>query len=518
MNYPVWDVPFGSQWLIAAVAVVHVFIAHFAIGGGLFMVLLERRAHRHDDRQLALWLKSHSRFFLLLTLVSGALTGVGIWFTVGLVSPEATSSLIHTFVWAWAIEWVFFIVEIFALLVYYYTWGLVDPHTHRLVGWIYFAAAYMSLVVINGILTFQLTPGNWIATGSFWSGFLNPGALPSLALRSLIALMLAGVYALLTASFTGEELLKEEIVSFASHWVWVPSLLVPPAAIWYFHTVPQAHRGIFHLNRFVQHFTWLAAASCAALALLSLSLAYLKPFRLNRAVALTAMVLAFCLFGSLEWIREDLRKPYLINGYVYANQIPLRQEAHIKKEGLLASALFVSDKVVTPENRVKLGGEIFRISCGLCHRPFRGFNALAPKFAGLEETYAVKLVKSPEIMRGGMPPFLGTTEEAATLAAYLYSRGQVPAKSDAPAEIWRRRCGWCHTIAGEMHPLVENIHGMTVPEIEEMVKNLDSIGDTMPEWTGSEEELKALSSYIGKEAAASYAKVQEPPEAPEKKK
>jgi len=43
--------------------------------------------------------------------VVGAVTGVGIWFTIGLIAPEATSNLIHTFVWVWAIEWVFFLVE-----------------------------------------------------------------------------------------------------------------------------------------------------------------------------------------------------------------------------------------------------------------------------------------------------------------------------------------------------------------------------------------------------------------------
>ncbi len=95
------------------------------------------------------WLKRHTKFFVLLTLVFGAVTGVGIWFTIGLISPEATSNLIHIFVWAWAIEWVFFLVEILSILVYAYTWdtlpkavsparglgllhrGLPEPGGHR---------------------------------------------------------------------------------------------------------------------------------------------------------------------------------------------------------------------------------------------------------------------------------------------------------------------------------------------------------------------------------------------------
>ena len=43
MNYPIWDVPLISGGIvIAIVAIVHVFISHFAVGGGLYLVLTER--------------------------------------------------------------------------------------------------------------------------------------------------------------------------------------------------------------------------------------------------------------------------------------------------------------------------------------------------------------------------------------------------------------------------------------------------------------------------------------------
>ena len=130
MNYPLWQIGFPGALLIACVAVVHVFISHFAVGGGAYLVLLERKANKSNDSGLLAYVRSHSKFFALLTLVSGALTGVAIWFTIGLISPEATSSLIHTFVWGWAIEWVFFFVEITAALVYaYHGIGSTAPRT-----------------------------------------------------------------------------------------------------------------------------------------------------------------------------------------------------------------------------------------------------------------------------------------------------------------------------------------------------------------------------------------------------
>ncbi|MCU0254978.1 MAG: cytochrome C, partial [Acidobacteria bacterium] len=111
MNYPIWDLQ-GSGLLIAIVSIVHVFVSHFAVGGGLFLVLAERKARRENDPALLGFVRYLSRFFILLTLVFGAITGVGIWFAITLVSPWATASLINTFVWGWAIEWTFFLTEI----------------------------------------------------------------------------------------------------------------------------------------------------------------------------------------------------------------------------------------------------------------------------------------------------------------------------------------------------------------------------------------------------------------------
>jgi len=52
MNYPSWQIGIPGGLLIALVAVVHVFISHFAVGGGAYLVLLERKANRADDRDL----------------------------------------------------------------------------------------------------------------------------------------------------------------------------------------------------------------------------------------------------------------------------------------------------------------------------------------------------------------------------------------------------------------------------------------------------------------------------------
>ena len=104
------------------------------------------------------------------------------------------------------------LLEITAALLYYYGWDKLPAKLHEWYGWIYFIAAYLSLVVINGIVAFMLTSGKWVETHQFWSGFFNPTYFPSLLFRSAICFALAGIYALITASILKDAELKARIV------------------------------------------------------------------------------------------------------------------------------------------------------------------------------------------------------------------------------------------------------------------------------------------------------------------
>jgi cytochrome bd-type quinol oxidase subunit 1 len=111
-------------------ASLHVFISHFAIGGGAFLAFTEHLAYKRDDQRLYDWIKTHAKFFLLITTVLGTVTGVGIWWAIGLVSPNGTSLLLQNFSLFWAAEWVLFLVELVTFFVWYYTMG----RTYKLPG------------------------------------------------------------------------------------------------------------------------------------------------------------------------------------------------------------------------------------------------------------------------------------------------------------------------------------------------------------------------------------------------
>ena len=69
MELPVWHfVGIGSGLIIGIVSVLHVFVAQFAVGGGIYLVWMERRAYRDGAPEILQWLERHTHFFLLLTI------------------------------------------------------------------------------------------------------------------------------------------------------------------------------------------------------------------------------------------------------------------------------------------------------------------------------------------------------------------------------------------------------------------------------------------------------------------
>jgi mono/diheme cytochrome c family protein len=493
MNFPVWELELGGGLLIAVVAVLHVYVSHFAIGGGLFLVLTEHYMYRTEDKHLKSYLVLHSKFFALVTLVFGALTGVGIWFTIGLVSPDATASLIHLFVWGWAIEWVFFFVEIAAAIVYYSTWDRVTRRVHLAVGWVYFGAAFLSLVVINGILSFMLTPGQWTETQSFWDAFFNPTYLPSLVARTAFCVGLAGVYALITSVFVKHATTRRRLVRYAGVWALVGTIAAAPALYWYHGLLPA---GAAELIAGAMPKAALAGQILVwggpVLALwLLVAIIFPKNFGLGSAVSCALVALA--LFGASEWIRESVRKPFVIYDYMYASGMRVADaDGLADRGGLLASALWTEHRQA--EANVATGKDVFRVACRSCHT-LDGYRGLRDRLRGLDASFIGELITRLEWLRGRMPRFPGNDIEREALAQYLAGEaGEDWAFVDGE-EVFDKRCGVCHTKDGHQ-PLYESLAGNSLEEIAELLPMLGEMTDAMPPWSGTSEEAGMLGEFI----------------------
>jgi len=575
MNYPVWDIP-ASGLLIALVATTHVFVSHFAVGGGLYLVLTERRARLAGDGPLLDYLKRLSRFFILLTLVFGAITGVGIWFTIGLVHPQATSSLINTFVWAWAIEWTFFITEIAAATVYYCGWDRLSARAHLAVGWIYFASAWLSLVAINGILTYMLTPGAWIETRGFWDGFLNPTYWPGVVARTFAAVGLAGLYAIWTAAWLKDTDLKARVARNAA-WFWVlpMAVAIPLSLAWYLGAaggagVPVAEifgakdAGVGSLLGAVfgraaatgypiaQRAAWWVVVSVAALTVLTIVLAAARSRTYGRPLAGALMLVGFVAMAGSEWVREDLRKPWVLGQYMFVNSVrvpppegtPQPPAAFVERFGqdrftldaLNASGVMNASAWVrpTPENLLgpdaysaraeHQGRELFRVECSACHT-IDGYLAIRPLVRGpsaealdgviarlaqpVDASGAAAAWNTPHVRvrtwrDRRMPPFAGTADERGLLAGYLALLGgaspgslRPPQQGGAPSDVgkayYESNCAACHSPDG-LAPF--DAKGRKAAEFLEMLGRLPEINDMMPPFGGTDEERTALAEYL----------------------
>jgi cytochrome bd-type quinol oxidase subunit 1 len=424
-------------------------------------VLAETKARREKRQDWLQVLQNHSKFFLILTGVFGAVTGVGIWFSIGLAHPEATSALIHNFVFGWAIEWVFFMVELSTAAVYYYTWNRIPDRLHLQVGWVYAIASFFTLFIINGILTFMLTPGQpWlgvVGTGlessRFVQAFFNPLFWPSLFLRILACTSLAGVWALVTcARLDGEKFpeMKTDLLRWSSRWV-IPSFaLLPICFAWYLWDVPEAQRVLLQLgissvgtgsfSQLTRTILIIPLSSASVVGVVYLFI-WRSPVEVKMRHATAVVLLALFATASTEYGREMLRKPYVIGEYMFSNGVRAKAVSGINTNGYLGASLWtrpLPDAAPALQLQMAKGEAMFRGQCGSCHTRdvYRSMKRLIGERNREGIGSVLKMLHdydkdSP--YRKYMPPLVGSPDEISALGDYLASLTQKPEKSPPPA-------------------------------------------------------------------------------------
>jgi len=441
MHYPWWYVPFiTSPMLIAIISVLHVLVSHYAVGGGFFLAIETGFAYRTKNAGYLEYLKRHAWFFILITVVYGAITGVGIWWTIGLASPLATETLIHTFVFGWAMEYVAFILEVISAFIFFYYWGRIREKTHITIGWIYAIAAWVSLFLITGITAFMLNTGAWHEHRSFWIGFFNPQLIPQTLARTGGAFLLASLYVYLHSSFKVKDKgLRDMIESRSARPALWGAVLVVIGGIWWFLALPESAKAA------------LAAASVLnvlmviifALTVAIFVMLYLGPYR-NPGWFTPGFTILIFLSGITavttgEYIREAVRKPYIIYNTVMSNQILPEEIPALRNAGYLEGGVWtrafvsknypsvISDTIIDetallnlPErDQRELGAVLFQYHCNDCHAIDNGFSPLGHLTRGWTFEMIQTVVEHPEKAHFFMPPWAGTKEEAILLTKYL---------------------------------------------------------------------------------------------------
>jgi mono/diheme cytochrome c family protein len=447
-DYPIFDMPlFGHRLIFAFDAIVHVFISHgAAVGGSIVLALSQYFAIKNNDRKFdELAYKILFTFFVLATAV-GALTGIGIWVHVNIINPAAIGALLRVFFWKWFVEWIVFNVEMVLLLWWFLTWrkyplGTPGKAFSFKLSVSYAVSSWFTMAIITAILGFMMTPGQWLvsefpAKPDYLASLFNPSWIPSLGFRTFFSTAWASAAAMfLTWFFTrDDEETRAKAMRFFGNILWVSVPLFLAFGYWYYLQFPPQAKALFSMGAATRAFAnnptvvWGLTGGLAALALIGGVSVYLKPKRAPLALAAILLVGCMGLIAEFERVREFVRKPFIIYGYMYANGVRVMDVPLLNRDGFLKRAAFVPDelKTITPANRIAAGEALYQMQCRYCHT-INGVNAMKARIKGWDEAAIYHRIGSlNSAATPFMPPFTGTDEERRALAAYLATLNAPP--------------------------------------------------------------------------------------------
>jgi mono/diheme cytochrome c family protein len=443
MDFPSFQVPdVGHGMTIGTNAVIHVIVSHgVAIGLFFFIWVTELIGYLRRD---PVW-DRYARFAIVPTAVVitslGAITGVGIWFTIGTLAPRAASSMLRNFFWPWWLESWDFLLEEIILLCYYLLWEKLSTPRGKLIhlslGFSYVAAAFVSTLLITGIIGFQLTPDSWLWDQSRWIAWNNPSLWPQTFLRFFGGLTLGSVLAPGLLFFWRKEPDQEKLALFRrrSLRLYGVATIVFFAAtlvswLWYFSRIEPTFRINFrfailtsHLSQ-VPHWFWIFLGVSAGLVLL-LAVINVVGWRLGaKVVVIPALLGAIALTAGFERMREFMRGPYVMASWLYASEWTAMETARFEDQGLLPQLYWLHASSPNPSAR-QASHALFGNSCTTCHTA-GGLNAIRDRVAGRPPDGIAAIINHTNEMVPWMPPFAGNRDESELMAQYFYDLAHTP--------------------------------------------------------------------------------------------
>jgi mono/diheme cytochrome c family protein len=190
--------------------------------------------------------------------------------------------------------------------------------------------------------------------------------------------------------------------------------------------------------------TVLMVLICAMTVIVFMGL-YFGPYRnpswLSPGFAGMLLLVGFGAVATGEFIREAVRKPFVVYDVVLANQILPEEMPRLAQSGCLLggtwTAALVKDDypeliadgrldvarlaALPHDDRLALGHILFLHQCNDCHAAADGYSAVGPLVRGRSPQMIQQMVLNFRETHFFMPPWAGTPEEAGLLAEYLAS-------------------------------------------------------------------------------------------------
>lgn len=420
--FPVNDYgPLMPGLVMAAVAIVHVFLAQFAVGGGILLCYFQWLSMTGRCENARSFVHGYFKVLVLISFVLGALTGVGIWFTSIQVSAPTIGEMVFQFHWIWATEWTFFCLEVVAGYCFYRYHDQLSDRVCLTLLILYAFAAWMSLFWINGILSWQLTPGRWLTSHSIIDGFLNPGFWPSLLFRTIVCMTLSALIGCVVVNvipnLSREQ--RQELINKAAH-LMIPMLAMPVLGAWYLFSMPDDSRSwVLGGSPAMMLFFMISVGASLAIGGYALIGLWLQKLYINGATASLLLLLAFGATAGGEFVREGSRKPYTVRHVLYSNGIRPEEVADLRVRGCVTDDPFpVVHEKQLPNEVVTLGAKVFRRQCAVCHT-MEGSNAVVHLTGSWDVDQMRMNIAKLQQTKPFMPPFAGTARELESLVQYI---------------------------------------------------------------------------------------------------
>lgn len=444
MNWPPIDVPIlGRSGLIALIALLHIpFFVNFVMGAPVIAVISEWLGKRTGNPRYDQFSK-HLATMAFVTVGVGAFGGIGLVATnIGLF-PRFFAAGAGIFFWPLVLEIGAFLLEAVGIAVYRYTW---DKHKHKtghlIIGWVAAFGAWLSGFIINGLASFMLTPGKWVQSKQILDAWFNPSFLPSFTHRAVAAFSITGffmiIYSLWMArrSKTDEEKTYAEwSLRYAGKWALIATALQFFPGVWYLTSVERgtslaAPEGsvIPKLLNGQLTFFWFGGIILAATAILLVYfLSVQNPKQglktLGRLGLILSVLLIITTTAFMGFTRERSRKPYLVYGVIYGNQMMvdmMKGNAPAAAPPAETNPPQTADETEVGMGDPAAGQVVFETGiCKACHS-LNGDGGSIKALDGVGDRRSAENIREllgapPE----GMPPFTGSPEEVNNLVAFL---------------------------------------------------------------------------------------------------
>jgi len=413
-HYPVNDFgPLMKGLVIGGVGIVHVFLAQFAIGGGMLLWYFERLAQR-GERDARAFVDGFFPVLVLVSFVLGALTGVAIWFTTIEVGARTIGLMLDEFHWLWATEWVCFSVEVVTGYAFYKVGHRLSDRVRLQLLGLYALASWLSLFFINGILSWQLTPGS--EPGNVWHGFFNASFWPSTLYRTCVAMALAALAACVvinTMDLDRER--RSALIRRASRFA-APIALMPVLAGWYLAVIPEDSRAwLLGGSAPMMMFVGVAAGASFLIGGYAVVALIFKRAYVSGATATLLLALAFGATAAGEFVREGARKPYTVRGVLYSTSITPDEVSELRKTGVTVGDPYpLRDAARYANDQLRRGAKVERALCDACHT-MTGANALVELTRSLTDDQLRLDIAKLQHTKAFMPPFAGNADDVEAL-------------------------------------------------------------------------------------------------------